>query len=372
MNLIYLDNGSLIDYLNGKPVGGGTASNYRLLEYLGNAEGISVTVASICGRPRVAESKIYIISLNRKSLCRGFIRALSAKNAFKVFLANYFRNNSCDIVLSTTDLIFPAVDEAHKFGVRAVSLVRAFENLYECRDEKFLKKADRLISRKLFLDDDLRSLKLSDAVVTNSMFMKNYFKGLGIESEVVYPPIDYSCRKKIAGRVNNIGIINPSLKKGYETVKRIAGLMKDKRFFYYGMEPADKYFVGQKYDNIQFKGWENNLSDIYNNVEVVLVPSLWEEPFGIIPVEAVACGVLPLVSERGGLPEAVGNDSRLIIKNPGNEREWVDRIKNFDGNLELVNRIVSEKQEYIKKFSIEKQGEVFKELLLNVSLKDKN
>lgn len=366
MKILYLDNGSLIDYLRGKPVGGGTASNYKLLEYLGNAEGLYVTVAGIYGNSRIADSKIKIISLNKKSLSRGFLRALSLKKTFKAFLVRYFQNNACDIVLATTDLISPAVGMAHKFGLRTVSLIRAFENLYECCDNKSLKKADLFISRKLFLYDDLRSLKSSDVVVTNSIFMQNYFKGLGIESEVVYPPLDYSTEEKTAAGINNIGIINPSPKKGYETVKKIAGIMKDKSFFYYGMEPADKYSVERKYDNIHFKGWKNNLSDIYNSVDLVLVPSLWEEPFGIIPVEAVACGVLPLVSERGGLSETVGNDSRLIIRNPENEREWLERIKYFDGSHELMNRIVSEKQEYIKKFSIAKQGEIFKELLENL------
>jgi glycogen(starch) synthase len=39
----------------------------------------------------------------------------------------------------------------------------------------------------------------------------------------------------------------------------------------------------------------------------VLVPSLWEEPFGAVALEAVAAGALVVVSNRGGLAEATGD-----------------------------------------------------------------
>lgn len=38
----------------------------------------------------------------------------------------------------------------------------------------------------------------------------------------------------------------------------------------------------------------------------MLVPSLWEEPFGIVALEGMACGNWVIASNRGGLPEAVG------------------------------------------------------------------
>jgi glycosyltransferase involved in cell wall biosynthesis len=38
----------------------------------------------------------------------------------------------------------------------------------------------------------------------------------------------------------------------------------------------------------------------------VLVPSLWDEPFGAVALEAVAAGALVVASNRGGLPEATG------------------------------------------------------------------
>ncbi|RZK45176.1 MAG: glycosyltransferase [Hymenobacter sp.] len=36
------------------------------------------------------------------------------------------------------------------------------------------------------------------------------------------------------------------------------------------------------------------------------IPSAWEEPFGIVALEGIACGLLPIASDGGGLPEAIG------------------------------------------------------------------
>jgi glycosyltransferase involved in cell wall biosynthesis len=45
--------------------------------------------------------------------------------------------------------------------------------------------------------------------------------------------------------------------------------------------------------------------DVYRAADLVVVPSEWDEPFGLVPVEAMACGTLAIVSDRGGLPRFV-------------------------------------------------------------------
>ena len=40
--------------------------------------------------------------------------------------------------------------------------------------------------------------------------------------------------------------------------------------------------------------------------DLVCVPSVWQEPFGMAALEAMACGAAVVASERGGLPEACG------------------------------------------------------------------
>ena len=49
------------------------------------------------------------------------------------------------------------------------------------------------------------------------------------------------------------------------------------------------------------------LVDRLNQHKLILVPSRWEEPFGNVALEGMACGCIPVVSDGGGLPDAVGN-----------------------------------------------------------------
>lgn len=47
---------------------------------------------------------------------------------------------------------------------------------------------------------------------------------------------------------------------------------------------------------------------------VLVVPSVWEEPFGLVVLEGLACGCLPLVARSGALPEAAGPCGRSFAK----------------------------------------------------------
>jgi glycosyltransferase involved in cell wall biosynthesis len=48
-----------------------------------------------------------------------------------------------------------------------------------------------------------------------------------------------------------------------------------------------------------------SLANAYRNAIGVVVPSVWDEAFGIVAAEALSCGRVALVSNRGGLPEVV-------------------------------------------------------------------
>lgn len=54
------------------------------------------------------------------------------------------------------------------------------------------------------------------------------------------------------------------------------------------------------------------LVETLNAHQVLVVPSVWEEPFGVVVLEAMACGCVPLVARSGGLPEAVGAAGRVV------------------------------------------------------------
>lgn len=69
-------------------------------------------------------------------------------------------------------------------------------------------------------------------------------------------------------------------------------------------------------DRIEFVGHRGgaDLAATLNAHRVLVVPSVWEEPFGVVVLEAMACGCVPLVTHSGGLPEAVGDCGVVLAR----------------------------------------------------------
>jgi glycosyltransferase involved in cell wall biosynthesis len=60
---------------------------------------------------------------------------------------------------------------------------------------------------------------------------------------------------------------------------------------------------------VEFLGYKTGptLVDLLNRHSILVVPSRWPEPFGLIAVEGIACGCVVVGSENGGLKEAIGD-----------------------------------------------------------------
>lgn len=51
---------------------------------------------------------------------------------------------------------------------------------------------------------------------------------------------------------------------------------------------------------------EKELTQLLNAHKIMVIPSRWQEPFGIVALEGIACGCVVIGSEGGGLKEAIG------------------------------------------------------------------
>lgn len=59
------------------------------------------------------------------------------------------------------------------------------------------------------------------------------------------------------------------------------------------------------------------LKSFYARIHALVVPSVWEEPAGLVLVEGALAGV-PLVASRvGGIPEIVGDPDEALLVPPG-------------------------------------------------------
>nr|AQS30492.1 hypothetical protein [uncultured bacterium]AQS31017.1 hypothetical protein [uncultured bacterium] len=75
----------------------------------------------------------------------------------------------------------------------------------------------------------------------------------------------------------------------------------------------------QANNRIIFPGYitDNDRPAVYNLADIFVFPSLYEG-FGIPPLEAMACGVPTIVSDRASLPEVVGDAAiKVSADNPG-------------------------------------------------------
>lgn len=78
-------------------------------------------------------------------------------------------------------------------------------------------------------------------------------------------------------------------------------------------------------NTIIFTGSRKDIPSVMNALDVFVLPSL-VEPFGIVLLEAQACGVPVIATSVGGIPETISvNHTGMLVK-PGNADELADAI----------------------------------------------
>ena len=101
-----------------------------------------------------------------------------------------------------------------------------------------------------------------------------------------------------------------------------------------------------------------------NKHNFLLVPSVWEEPFGLVVLEAMACGCIPIVSNSGGLPEALGNAGLLFDK--GNLNALVEKMEYLITNTTLRDNFRNEAISHLKNHNSEIIGKKYLDVVKNL------
>jgi spore coat protein SA len=95
--------------------------------------------------------------------------------------------------------------------------------------------------------------------------------------------------------------------------------------------------------NVQFEGFRSakEVAQVYRNADIFCCPSLWQEPFGLVNIEAMASG-LPVVASRvGGIPEIASGGGILLVE-PGSPAELALALKKLISDRDLRVKIGSE------------------------------
>lgn len=107
-----------------------------------------------------------------------------------------------------------------------------------------------------------------------------------------------------------------------------------------------------------------------SDAKAILLPIQWEEPFGLVAIEAMACGTPVIVFAKGAMPEIVVDGTTGFIINPSDEDKRGDFIikkTGIEGMVEAVKRISEIDRRACRKhveenFSVEKMIEGYEKV----------
>ena len=94
------------------------------------------------------------------------------------------------------------------------------------------------------------------------------------------------------------------------------------------------------------------IANLYRKADILLFPSL-HEGFGIPLIEAMASGTPVVTSDRGSLPEVVGESG--IIVDPLDPKKMAERILEVTTNEKLNEKIIFNGLKRAENFTMEKQ-----------------
>lgn len=125
----------------------------------------------------------------------------------------------------------------------------------------------------------------------------------------------------------------------------------------------DKKIAPYLGDKIQYLGFvpREELFKYYQRAKATLVPIQWEEPFGLILVESMACGTPVIVFERGSVPEIVVEGKTGFIIKDNNLEAMAGAVKKIDKIKRLNCRRHIEKN-----FSIQRMIDHYEEVFLKI------
>jgi glycosyltransferase involved in cell wall biosynthesis len=111
---------------------------------------------------------------------------------------------------------------------------------------------------------------------------------------------------------------------------------------------AEKLKLSSK---VEFPGWLSHeaLDRIYRQSALVVVPSIWPEPFGIVGIEAMAYRKPVVAFDVGGISQWLKDRQTGYLVQPGNIRDLTDKM-----NLILNNRKLAIEMGYQGRMSVEK------------------
>ncbi|OWY47417.1 UDP-Glycosyltransferase/glycogen phosphorylase [Alternaria alternata] len=150
-----------------------------------------------------------------------------------------------------------------------------------------------------------------------------------------------------------IGMINPCPVKGAQILVGLAKSCPQHKFLAYKSwgfdDKCGRQMQAQK--NIIIRPTCKDTDELWRNIKLLLVPSLWFEAWGIVTVEAHLRGIPVISSNAGALPEAMLGLDHVIPVNTMNgdcdeEGAYIVPDQDIAPWASVVNRLMSDEDQY--------------------------
>jgi glycosyltransferase involved in cell wall biosynthesis len=99
----------------------------------------------------------------------------------------------------------------------------------------------------------------------------------------------------------------------------------------------------------------------YAAADVLVFPVEWEEPFGLVPVEAMACATPVVATGTGGSGEFLRDGDNCVLVTPGDEAGLVAAIKRLEGDDDLRQRVIAGGLRTASELTIDRLADVLEE-----------
>jgi len=295
------------------------------------------------------------------------------RSEWKQFLVSHL-DKSFDLVIGMNSLATPTVDAANEYNIPSLFFIRNLnisgQGLYNF-NKGLLKNFFEMdfgakVQYPLFiknLKEFRRGMQKANIVVSNSQYVSKRLKhDFSIESEVIYPPIPLEKYRVEYNRTGDIAAVNPRNRdKGADIFFNLVENMPEENFRCAGVFRDPKFKRRAKcLDNLTYMGYCKNMREFYRQTKLVIVPSRWNEAFGRSAAEPMVSGIPVVVTDRGGLPEVVG-DTGEVVSDIESTNAWKTAIRRC-----FEEHDPEAQKERVKKFSAFKQGAVLEKVVSKV------
>jgi glycosyltransferase involved in cell wall biosynthesis len=251
-----------------------------------------------------------------------FRRSLSAASTLagwlreeRPLLVHYHFLRACSPVCAAARLTGAhAVLTDHVTPVAAQSnpIARAFKRM---RDRLMMPLCDRRVAVSRVVADGIEAVEGVPhervAVIENGIDLDRF---LAADGEPIRDELGAGDKKLIAC------VSRLSSEKGVETAIRMMTMLRGRALLLLvgdGREEARFRTLTAELGldaDVRFLGLRDDVEHIYAASDVVVVPSHWEEAFGLAVVEGMAAGKPVVVSQSGAMPELVGDAGIVVPK----------------------------------------------------------